>query len=65
MQIKEFQGKNKEDLEKLLVEARNKLRGLKFKLASNQLKQMHEVKKIKLLIARLKTALAQIDQEIK
>ncbi len=65
MEMKEFQGKTKEDLEKLLVEARDNLRGLKFKLASNQLKQVHEVSKTKKLIARIKTALGQLEQETK
>ena len=65
MEMKEFQGKTKDDLEKMLVEARNKLRDLKFKLASNQLKQVHEVKKVKKLIARIRTALGQLEQESK
>ena len=59
MQIKEFQGKTKEDLDKMLVEARAKLRELKFKLASNQLKQVRQVRETKQLIAKIKTALNQ------
>ena len=59
MQIKEFQGKSKEDLDKMLVEARAKLRELKFKLASNQLKQVRQVRETKQLIAKIKTALNQ------
>jgi len=63
MQIKQFQGKNKADLEKMLVEARAKFRELKFKLASNQLKQIHQVKKIKKEIALIRTALNQVDKK--
>ncbi len=59
MQIKEFKGKTKEDLDKMLVEARAKLRELKFKLASNQLKQVRQVRETKQLIAKIKTALNQ------
>jgi ribosomal protein L29 len=62
MQIKQFKGKTKTDLEKMLVEARAKLRDLKFQLASSQLKQVHQVKQTKRLISQLKTALTQIEK---
>ncbi len=60
MPIKKFQGKSKEDLEKTLVNLREKLHELKFKLASNQLAHVREVREIKKEIARVKTALKQI-----
>lgn len=63
MQIKEFEGKTKSDLEKMLVEARSKLRDLRYQLASNQLKQMHLVKIARKKIAKLKMALHQLDQK--
>ena len=63
MQIKQFQGKTKADLDKMLVEARSKLRDLQFQLASSQLKQVHQVKHTKHLIAQLKTALTQLSKE--
>ena len=62
MQIKQFKGKTKTDLEKMLVEARAKVRDLKFQLASSQLKQVHQVKQTKRLISQLKTALTQIEK---
>ncbi|MFH1315100.1 MAG: 50S ribosomal protein L29 [Candidatus Uhrbacteria bacterium] len=65
MQIKEFEGKTKSDLEKMLVEARTKLRDLRNQIASNQLKQMHLVKLARQKIAKLKTALHQLDQKSK
>ena len=59
MQIKEFEGKTKEDLEKMLSEARAKLRDLRYKIASHQLKQVHLVDQTKKQIARIRTAMNQ------
>ncbi len=60
MQIKKFQGKSKTDLEKTLAELTERLNELKFKLASNQLAQVREVRQVKREIARVKTALGQV-----
>jgi len=65
MQMKEFEGKTKSDLDKMLVEARSKLRDLRYQLASNQLKQVHFVKIARKKIAKLKMALHQLDQKSK
>lgn len=60
MQIKKFQGKSKTDLEKTLAELNERMNELKFKLASNQLAHVREVRQVKREIARVKTALGQL-----
>jgi len=61
MDIKQFQGKSKTDLEKTLVQLVERMNELKFKLASNQLAGVREVRKTKKEIARVKTALKQLE----
>jgi len=57
MKIKELRNKSNAELEKLLMESRAKLRDMRFQVLSDQHKQVHEVKGLKLLIARILTLL--------
>ena len=61
MQIKKFQGKTKEDLVKTLHQLKERQQELKFKLASNQLAHVREVRHVKREIARVNTALKQLE----
>ncbi|MBU0531387.1 50S ribosomal protein L29, partial [Patescibacteria group bacterium] len=60
MQIKKFQGKTKDDLVKILHSLKERQQELKFKLASNQLAHVREVREVKREIARVNTALNQL-----
>lgn len=55
--IKELRSKNKEDLGRLLLNLREKLRQLKFDLASGKIKNVSEIRKIKKEIAQILTVL--------
>lgn len=57
MTTKEFRQKTKKELENLLVFNHEKLRKLRFDLASKKLKNVHEIKQVKKEIARLLTLL--------
>ncbi len=57
MEIKELQGKSESELHRLLAEAREKLRELRFKDAGSQLKNVREIRVQRQLIARLLTLL--------
>jgi large subunit ribosomal protein L29 len=57
MKIEEIRQKPKEELRKLLTENREKLRQLKFDLASGKVKNVREIRQIKKDIARLLTCL--------
>ena len=53
MEFKEFKNKPENELQKLLGESRDRLRDLRFKVASRQLKNVREVRKTKKTIARI------------
>jgi ribosomal protein L29 len=57
MELKELKNKNEVELKKLLIESRDKLRDLRFKDASKQLKNVREIRKVKRIISRVLTLL--------
>lgn len=57
MKIKELKEMKEGDLQHLLSETRNKLRELRFKDASGQLKDVREIREGKKLVARVLTLL--------
>ncbi len=63
--IKELRSKNKEDLGRLLLNLREKLRQLKFDLASGKIKNVSEIRKIRKEIAQILTVLEEhTDQKV-
>ena len=59
MKISEFKQKSKKELQKLLQNNRDKLRQLRFDLASGKVKNVREIRQIKKDIARILTILCQ------
>jgi large subunit ribosomal protein L29 len=59
MKISEIRGKNKHELEKDLVEMRNKLAKMRFDISAKQVKNHREIRKMKKDIARILTLLKQ------
>lgn len=59
MKYKELKNKSVNELQRLLTESRDKLRELRFKVASDQLKNVREVRGIKKLISRIMFLLGQ------
>lgn len=57
MKVKELRQKSKDDLEKILKEDREKLRQLRFDLASGKVKNVKEILNLKKKIARILTIL--------
>ena len=57
MKIQELQQKTKSELQKLLIDDREKLRQLRFNLASGKVKNVRGVRKIKKEIAQILTIL--------
>lgn len=57
MKIKELKQKNEIELKKLLADSREKLRDLRFRVASRQLKDVRQIRKIKKTIAKSLTLL--------
>lgn len=57
MEFKELKNKKESDLHKLLAESRDKLRDLRFKVASKQLKDVREVRETRKFIAKILTLL--------
>ncbi|PIP25098.1 MAG: 50S ribosomal protein L29 [Candidatus Nealsonbacteria bacterium CG23_combo_of_CG06-09_8_20_14_all_36_12] len=60
MKFSELHQRPKPELQKLLAENREKLRQLRFDLASGKVKNVREIRKIKKDIARILTLLKQI-----
>ncbi|MDA1038152.1 MAG: 50S ribosomal protein L29 [bacterium] len=58
MKKTDYNGLSIKDLNKKMVEFREQIQGLRFKLAANQLKDVRSVRVIRKEIARLQTALA-------
>lgn len=63
MEFQDISKKTSADLQKLLAEKREELRDLRFKLASNQLKEVRTVRVVRNTIARINTRLRQIQSE--
>ncbi|MCK4474118.1 50S ribosomal protein L29 [Candidatus Parcubacteria bacterium] len=57
MKIQELRQKTKSELQKLLIDDREKLRQLRFNLASGKVKNVRGVRKIKKEIAQILTIL--------
>ncbi|MFH0819629.1 MAG: 50S ribosomal protein L29 [bacterium] len=57
MKFKELKQKNETELKKLLADSREKLRDLRFRVASRQLKDVRQIRKIKKTIAKVLTLL--------
>ena len=57
MKLKELKTKNEGDLQKLLQEKRDQLLSLRFKVSTNQLKTVRELRLVKKTIARILTLL--------
>ena len=55
LKAKELRLKTKEELKKLLEESQNKLRDLYFGISLKQLKNVRELRKVRKLIAKIKT----------
>ncbi len=55
MEMKELKTKTDEELKKLLMETREKKRELRFKVAQKQLKNIREIRKLKIAAARILT----------
>jgi len=63
MQAKELRQKTVEDLRKLERELREKLRGLRFDLASGKVKNVREIREIKKDIARILTVIREKEKQ--
>lgn len=59
MKLDEFRGLSTEDLQKQLEETHQELFNLRFRLATKQLVNHREVRRVKRKIARLKTLLTE------
>ena len=59
MKLKEFRDMSTDDLKKQLEESHQELFNLRFRLATKQLVNHREVRRVKKKIARLKTLLAE------
>jgi large subunit ribosomal protein L29 len=57
MEMKEIKNKSQSELNRLLSEFRDKLRDLRFKDASKQLKNVRDIRKVRQDIARIMTVL--------
>ena len=55
LKAKELRLKTKEELKKILEESQNKLRDLYFGISLKQLKNVRDLRKVKKLIAKIKT----------
>lgn len=62
MNFKELKQKNEIELKKLLADSREKLRDLRFRVASRQLKDVRQIRKIKKTIAKVLTLLTKKKQ---
>ncbi len=63
MRVKEIRQKTIEDLRKLEKELREKLRGLRFDLASGKVKNVREIREIKKDIARILTVIREKEKQ--
>ena len=65
MEFKEFKNKSEKELQKLLSDFREKLRELRFKSASDQLKNVREPREVKKTIAQILFLLGKKKEETK
>lgn len=63
MEYKTLAKKSATDLQKLLAEKREELRELRFKVAANQLKQVHKVRNVRTEIAQILTRLSELKNQ--
>jgi len=63
MLVKELRNKSEKDLKKILLTEREKLRNLKFDLASGKVKNVKQSREIKKEIARILTILNQKNEK--
>jgi len=63
MDVKSLRAKSPAVLVKEMEEAHARLKELRFKLSSNQLKDVREIRELKRGVARIKTILAQLSSE--
>lgn len=59
MKIKELRQKSKKELQKMLIDHRERLRSLKFNLAAGKVKNIREIRELKKEVARILTLLKQ------
>ncbi len=57
MELKELKKKSEDELHSLLAETREKIRGLRFKDANKQLKNVREIREAKKMVAQVLTLL--------
>lgn len=57
MEYRDLEGKKEHELHLMLAEKRTELKDLRFKIASHQLKAVHQVKLVRQMIARVLTLL--------
>jgi len=57
--FQQLKSKSRGEMEKELRESRTKLRDLKFDLAAGKVKNVSEIKKLKKVVARLSTLIAE------
>ncbi|MCR4280274.1 MAG: 50S ribosomal protein L29 [Candidatus Komeilibacteria bacterium] len=57
MEFKDLKLKSKTDLHRLLAEQREKLRELQFSVSNKQLKNVREIRQVKVMVARILTVL--------
>jgi ribosomal protein L29 len=65
MEFKELKSKSESELHHLLADFRNKIRELRFKDASKQLKNVREIRKAKGTVAQVLTLLHKKDKQVK
>lgn len=63
MDAKTLRQKTKDALVRELMDSKEKLKTLEFKLSSNQVKNVREVRVIKKTIARIKTVLKEFEEK--
>ena len=59
--IKDYRGKSKEELEKLLKAKREVLRDMRFKDSNRQLKNIRDLRKTRKEIAQIQTVMKEMD----
>lgn len=62
MKTKDIKGMKKSELEKSLVEMRNKLTKIRFDISGKQIKNHREIRKIKKDIARVSTVVRSLEE---
>ena len=63
MNLQELRVKPISELQKLLATKREDLRAMRFKVAQRQLKKVHDIKRIKHLVARILTVIKEKEEK--